>query len=506
MDEQGGHALQMVAHGLPVVFARALVEQMASGEMALPAGKRQQAAQRTHMSRGEAEARMRAAEHAVDDVQRIVVTADDKESAFYLFAGADEFGLHRLAGVEAFAVAGHADDGVGAGKAGHSACAARERDGVAGVAHHAEAHAYAFFHAGARGQGVAGHDIHDFLRLQASRLPLGEERKDEFFHSHDGRDRVARRADDGDHAFPGADDAQGRGLAGHDGHAVHVEIAQGTDDRSRVVVRTGGRACVHHDEVGPVFGGGEHGGADGVRIIGDDGAGLGDAARVLDEGGEDERVEFGEHAAGAEIFFLRFVERDDLRAAGDDGHLGAAEHCGMQNACGGEGAEFIRAYLDARGEDDLGGHHVFAELANVLPREGGLLRDHRAALVLDVEVFHFDDGVGSCGERMPGVYPEGVFSYFKAERAAGRGGEGVFGLHGYAVHSRAVEGWRGAQGFHRAGEHAAQGLLERYRFFAGSGFGAELGNAREPEFAGLVRGFHREIGIACHGSSFFVVD
>ena len=236
MHQQGRRALQMVAHGLPVVFARSLVQQVRTGKVALPARKGQKAAQRAHVRRREAEARMRAAEQAVDDVQRIVVAADDEQGAFHLFPTADEFGAHRLSGVEAFAVTRNANHGVGAGKAGHGPGTPGEGNGVAGIAHHAEAHADAFFHARARGQGVAGNDVHVFLMAQAALLPQGEERQDEFLHGHDGRNGVARRADDGDHAFPGADDAQRRGLAGHDGDAVYAELAKGADDLGGVVV------------------------------------------------------------------------------------------------------------------------------------------------------------------------------------------------------------------------------------------------------------------------------
>ena len=99
---------------------------------------------------------------------------------------------------------------------------------------------------------------------------------------------------------------------------------------------------------------------------------------------------------------------------------------------------------------------------------------------------------------MAGIDPEGILADFKAQGAAGRGCEGIFGFHSYAIHSCAVEGGRGAQGFHRAREHTAQGLLERHLFFAEASFGAELRNAREPEFAGFVRGFHGEVGITGH--------
>ena len=159
---------------------------MRTGQMALTAVQGQQAAQRTHMGRSEAETRMRAAEHTVDDVQRVVVTADDEEGTFDLFARADEFGLHGLTGIETFAVARHTDDGIGAGKAGHGPGSARQGNGVAGIAHHAQTHADAFFHARAGGQGVAGHHVQMFLMSEAALLPQGEKRKDKFFHSNDG--------------------------------------------------------------------------------------------------------------------------------------------------------------------------------------------------------------------------------------------------------------------------------------------------------------------------------
>lgn len=73
--------------------------------MALTALKGEESAQRTDVRGGETEARMRAAQKAVDEVERIVMTANGQQRAFYLFARPQKFGFHGFARAYAFAVA-----------------------------------------------------------------------------------------------------------------------------------------------------------------------------------------------------------------------------------------------------------------------------------------------------------------------------------------------------------------------------------------------------------------
>ena len=441
------------------------------------------------MGRGQTETRMLAAQKAVDEVQGVVVAADGQQGAFHLLAGAQQLHLHGLVTADALAVAGHADDAVGTAQAGDGARAARQGHGKEGVVHPAQLDADAFFHAGAGGQRVDGQGRDRFAAGQAALLEQGQQGLDELFQGHDGRDGIARRTDDGHPAHH----AEGRGLAGHDGHAVGQQLALAGDDVGGIVVAARRGTGVEQHQIRALVDGRVDGRADGFGIVGHDGQGKGLAPGLLHDGREDVGIELRQAAARAQVFLAGLGEGHDLCPAGDDAHAGLCEHQRFQHAARGQRAQLVGADADAGRQNDLGRHHVLAQLAHMLPGEGGLLDDHMLSVGLGVDVLHHDHGIGARGQGMAGIDPEGVGADGQAQGPPGGGGEGGFGVDGDAVHGRAVEGRGGAARGHGLGQHAVQGSRQGHML---RGQFAALGaDAVQPALTGGLHGLQSQIGM-----------
>ena len=195
---------------------------MTARQMALAAPKGHEPAQRTNVGRGEAVAGMGFAQQAVQQIQRVVVTADGQQGVVKRRLGTQQVHCHGFPGVTALAVAGDADDAVGTAQAGDGSRAAWQGHGHDGSIHPAQLHAQTFLHAGARGQRVAGNGRGLFAIRGNTLLPQGQQGQHKFFHGDTGRNRITGNADN----RLAAHHSQNCGLAGHDRNAVHQHFAQ----------------------------------------------------------------------------------------------------------------------------------------------------------------------------------------------------------------------------------------------------------------------------------------
>ena len=220
------------------------VKEVAAPQVGPALAQGHQAPQAAHVAGGEAQPRVPAAQQGGQEVQGVVVAAQDHQGAVDVLRGDQQFRGHRPVLLQPLAQGRHHQEAVGPDQGGDGARAPGQGRGDDLVSHPAQGHPDELGEPGF-GRQILGR-IHGRVGRGARRLPgqPGNQGGGELLEGEHRGDRVAGVAD---HRLAGHHPQEG-GFAGHHGHSVHQHLPQGGHGLVGVILGARGGAGVdeHH--------------------------------------------------------------------------------------------------------------------------------------------------------------------------------------------------------------------------------------------------------------------